>query len=149
MPIAELPDWIYERIKPAPVVAMIERKRGNGNINLPPPCLTSCLNACAWLRHCRDDAVTLGEWEWHLMLGIVARCVDGIQMAHNWSKPHPKYTAKETDERITRLMKVGPATCANIQRTTTSYCSGCRTRSISPITAGYRIEEPPPPWEEQ
>ncbi len=52
------------------------------NGHFPPTQLDPIVNGCAWLRHCRDEAATLPEPEWYGMLGIVGRCVDGVQIAH-------------------------------------------------------------------
>jgi hypothetical protein len=147
MPIAELPDWVYALTAPKPLPMPVERKAA-GNPNAPPPCIASCMNACAWLRHCRDDAVTLHEDEWYLFLGVIGRCVNGEKAAHDFSRPYPGYTVEETARKLLQaLAKAAPVTCATIQRHFSRYCKGCRARAVSPISPGYRTEEPPPIWE--
>jgi hypothetical protein len=99
------------------------------------------VEGCAWLRHCRDDADRLPEPEWIAMLSIVGRCENGDALAHQWSKPYPDYTAKETDAKLrAALGKTGPWTCEQISDKAGGepYCSTCQHRSKikSPIVLG-------------
>jgi hypothetical protein len=49
------------------------------------------------------------------MLSIVGRCKDGARVAHDLSKPYPKYSEAETNEKLKQAMGAsGPATCAFI-----------------------------------
>ncbi len=102
--------------------------------------LNKVLTGCAFLQHCKDDAITLSENEWYAALSIVARCDDGEDAAHEWSKPHPKYTKKETEDKITRaLAKSGPRTCRNIyEKLGFKGCRKCPNegRVKSPIVLG-------------
>jgi hypothetical protein len=74
------------------------------------------LGRCAFLQHCRDDAVTLSEPEWYAMVSNVARCRDGRAVVHEFSAPYPHYSPQETDAKIGHaLQHTGPHTCRFIQ----------------------------------
>jgi hypothetical protein len=99
------------------------------------------LAGCPWMRHCKDDAATLPEPEWYRMLSIVGRCKDGREIAHDVSRPYPKYTPAETEEKLTQAMGAsGPATCAFIANELgqSEYCERCsyRGKVKSPIVLG-------------
>jgi len=104
-----------------------------------PANLDRIVDGCAWLRHTRDDAATLPEPEWYAMLGIVARTETGEEAAHEWSQPHPGYTASETDQKLHHSLEdSGPRTCAAIAAFGGDWCNGCafKARVKSPITIG-------------
>lgn len=99
------------------------------------------LAGCPWMQHCKDDAVRLSEPEWYRMLSIVGRCRDGNQIAHDMSKPYPKYSTAETEEKLLQAMgAAGPATCTFIENDLgqKQFCSRCRHHSKikSPIVLG-------------
>jgi hypothetical protein len=62
------------------------------------------LAGCPWIRHCEDDAASLPEPEWYRMLGIVGRCKNGEQLAHELSRPYAKYSEVETAEKLKQAM---------------------------------------------
>ena len=71
------------------------------------------LAGCPWIRHCKDDAASLPEPEWYRMLSIVGRCKDGIHLAHELSRPYPKYSEIETSEKLKQATgAAGPAIAA-------------------------------------
>ena len=99
------------------------------------------LAGCSWMQHCKGDAASLPEPEWYRMLSVVGRCRDGNQIAHNLSKPYPKYSAAETEEKLRQAMgAAGPSTCAFIENELGQgrYCSQCKHRGKikSPIVLG-------------
>ncbi|MGA7410604.1 MAG: hypothetical protein WBW33_08960, partial [Bryobacteraceae bacterium] len=108
---------------------------------LPPAELPPILDGCAWMRHCRDDAATLSEPEWYRELSVAGRCKDGTRLAHDLSRPHPKYTAAETEEKLRQAMgAAGPATCKFIENELGQgrHCGRCKHRGkiASPIVLG-------------
>jgi len=99
------------------------------------------LAGCPWIRHCKDDAASLPEPEWYRMLSIVGRCKDGIHLAHELSRPYPKYSEIETTEKLKQATgAAGPATCAFIggDLGCGRYCAECnhRGRIASPVVLG-------------
>ena len=96
---------------------------------------------CSWLRHCRDDAARLDEPSWFAMLSILGRCVDGERLAHEWSRPYPRYRHRETSKKVHRaLASGGPRTCAHIryQLGGEKFCRMCPAWQLvkSPISIG-------------
>jgi hypothetical protein len=112
------------------------------------------LNRCAFIRHCRDDAVTLTEPEWYAMISNMGRCADGPEAVHRLSAPYPDYSRQETDAKILHaLQDTGPHTCAYIQALGFTRCpqGGCGVKAPIGLTqaahkrgrvSGYA---PPPP----
>jgi hypothetical protein len=99
------------------------------------------LAGCPWIQHCKEDAPRLPEPEWYRMLSIAGRCKDSIRIAHDLSRPHPKYTAAETEEKLRQAMgAAGPSTCGFIENDLgqARYCSRCKHRGKikSPIVLG-------------
>lgn len=91
---------------------------------------------CAFMRHCREDAVGLPEPEWRSWLSIVARCKDGDAFAHTVSAKDPRYNKEGTDEKIKRLLnEAGPHSCAHI-RGLSDACKGCPQNVTGPVMLG-------------
>jgi hypothetical protein len=113
------------------------------------------LAGCPWIRHCKDDAASLPEPEWYRFLGIIGRCKDGEHLAHELSRPYPKYSEGETTEKLKQATGAsGPATCSFIAADLgqARYCDQCEHRGKikSPIVLGMpnrsrrNSEEPKP-----
>jgi hypothetical protein len=98
-----------------------------------PADLAKIYDGCAFMRHCRDNASTVGEPEWYAMLSIVARCEDGEAKAHEISKPYPGYEPGETATKIAQaLEKSGPRTCRAIKETL--GCGDCASCPFGKLT---------------
>ncbi len=94
---------------------------------------------CHFIAHCRDDAKTLPEPDWYILLTISARCRDGERLSHKLSEPYPDYTPLETDAKIDHALKnTGPYRCQTIKRINGKYCRACRHfgKVKSPIVLG-------------
>jgi predicted P-loop ATPase len=103
---------------------------------------------CAFMRHARDDAATLPEPEWYAALSVWARCRGADDLVHVRSRPHPGYSAPDTEEKYQRARAVGPRTCSDI-RLLSPACRGCPLSVTSPVLLGRRPDvEPPAPGEE-
>jgi len=70
---------------------------------------------CAFLQHCDKDRGKLPEPEWYAMISILARESGGRELIHSLSKGYPKYSVKETDEKILHALSAGPITCQKIK----------------------------------
>lgn len=95
---------------------------------------------CRFIAHCRDDATTLSEPDWYILLTIAARCTDGRRLAHRLSAPYPRYRWAETEAKIDRALTcTGPYRCRTIARINGRFCDGCphAGRVSSPIRLGY------------
>lgn len=114
-------------------------------LDLPPAKLPPILDGCVWMRHCRNDAAGLAEPEWYRMLTVVARCEDAERWAHDLSKAYPKYSRRETQQKLKQASgdKVAPVTCAYVESDLNGgrFCADCLFRGNvnSPIAIG-RIE---------
>jgi len=94
---------------------------------------------CAFIAHCRDDAKTLPEPDWYILLTIAARCENGEYLSHKLSEAYPEYTPQETDAKIYHaLNSTGPYCCRTIKRISGKYCRACRYYGgvRSPIVLG-------------
>ena len=81
------------------------------------------------------------EPEWYGMIGIVGRCVEGPQIAHEWSAPYPRYSKDETARKLTHALAAArPLTCSTIRydKGGDDYCRECQhwDTITSPIVLG-------------
>ncbi|MDM8551682.1 DUF413 domain-containing protein, partial [Desulfobacterales bacterium HSG2] len=104
---------------------------------------------CAFIAHCRDDAETLPEPDWYILLTISARCENGERLSHRLSEAYPEYSQAETSAKIYQAMNnTGPYCCRTIKRISGKYCKSCKHygKVKSPIilgwTNGMRQERP-------
>jgi hypothetical protein len=113
--------------------------------DFPPALIEPIVKGCAWVCHCRDDAATLPEPQWHAVLSVLGRCEDGERLAHEWSRPYPKYTFVETEKKLRHALEdAGPVTCDRVMEGLgqQEYCGECLFRPWvkSPITIGMPAE---------
>ncbi len=116
------------------------------NKTFPPADAEKIADECAWFKHCIDDAAALSEQEWYAFVGIVGHCKNGQDLAHEYSKPYPKYSESETQGKIHHALKdAGPRTCTYIHHDLgcEEYCSQCPHwgQVKSPISLGYKKNE--------
>ncbi len=142
--LPEAPAWAVAMLREAGATdeGPGRRDRPSTEWEGPPAALAPIVDGCAWLRHCRDDAATLGEPEWYAMLSIVARTEGGEVVAHEWSKPYPDYSAAATDAKIAHaLTDAGPRRCSSIKNTLgASECEGCPSWGV--VTSPINLAEP-------
>jgi len=110
------------------------------------------LESCAFIQHCRDNAISLSEPWWWSMCSILAVFGEpGRQKIHELSVPYPRYTERETDEKIKEALKaadkdIGPRTCAFIQDTLGFSCpADCLAKRLgvkSPAGLAHRLATP-------
>ncbi|GBC63096.1 hypothetical protein DENIS_4085 [Desulfonema ishimotonii] len=114
----------------------------------PPSDFERIAAQCPFIAHCRDDAATLSEPDWYILLTVSARCRDGRRLSHRLSAPYPGYSFGETDAKIIRALTcTGPYLCRTISRISGRYCRTCphSGRIRSPITLGRGFRGYPPP----
>jgi hypothetical protein len=143
-PIAEAPDWLLDMILEQPEPerqnqtqdTREEAERAKGEL---------VIERCAWIRHCVDDAASLGEEEWHGALTIIGNCRDGERLSHEVSRPYPRYSYRETQKKFEHVRKQDkPLNCSTIQRKFgTAHCQGCafqvHTAGKGPIKLGFAL----------
>ena len=102
-----------------------------------------CLEHCAFLRHCRDQAASLSEPLWMDMISNLCRFADGGDLIHDLSRGHPNYTPQETNGKIAHLrMSSGPITCEKIRADGFTGCpkDGCGVKAPAGLAARMRGE---------
>ena len=71
---------------------------------------------CAFIRHCRDDAVTLSEPEWYAMITNLAILGPvGRELIHSYSRSYSGYSIEETNKKIRHALERSPMTCTTIK----------------------------------
>ena len=90
--------------------APVDRKKGNEKG------LSVVLHECDFIRHCKQDAATLGEHDWYAMITNLAPFDGGTDLIHQLSAPYPKYSENETQKKINHFLDSGtrPMTCRTI-----------------------------------
>jgi len=72
------------------------------------------LRRCEFIKHCKDNAVTLPEHEWYAMITNLAVFEGGEDVIHEYSKGYAKYSQSETDDKIQHFLesKTRPINCS-------------------------------------
>jgi hypothetical protein len=114
---------------------------GKVSRGFPPAAIGPIVQGCAWMRHCHNDAKVLDEPQWHAALTILGRCARGEWLAHQWSRPYPKYSQAETQKKLEHALEdSGPITCNFVAQHLgqAQLCSECANRALvtSPILLG-------------
>jgi hypothetical protein len=119
-----------------------EKAHGQGPAAVEPKAdFEGVLAGCAWIRHCKDDVAALPEPEWYRLLSVVGCCKNGFTIAHALSKPFPKYSVRETTEKLRHATAAsGPTTCTFVESNLggAKYCVSCNHRGKvkSPVVLG-------------
>ncbi|MBU1206448.1 MAG: DUF3987 domain-containing protein [Proteobacteria bacterium] len=71
---------------------------------------------CRFLQHCDRDRATLPEPEWYAMISNFAKETGGRELIHSLSRGYPRYSPRETDEKILHALGAGPVPCEKIKR---------------------------------
>ncbi len=79
--------------------------------------LPEIVEKCAFLNHCRDDAPSLPEPDWYMMVCILAREYGGPALVHELSRGYPGYSREETQQKINHALmdQPGPITCKKVK----------------------------------
>lgn len=105
-------------------------------------------NQCAQLRRFRDTRGNISEPIWYAALGVLARCEDGEQLAHEWSSGHPTYSAEETGRKLIQARNKSDATTCErfkaLDAGAQSACAGCPFAVTSPIVLGRQKPQAAP-----
>ena len=106
--------------------------------DFPPVKIEPIVGGCQWMKHCYEDQANLPEHEWYYMLSVIGRCENGQELAHEWSKGHPKYSHRETQGKLEQALKAaGPVTCTYVKECLNDgYCHECKAGVKSPVVLG-------------
>ena len=95
------------------------------------------LESCAFIQYCRDNAAVLSEPWWWSMVHILAVFGElGREKIHKLSAPYPRYSEKETDQKIKETLKaaskeIGPHTCLFIEQDLGFDCpQACQAKAL-------------------
>ncbi|MDE2022527.1 MAG: DUF927 domain-containing protein [Patescibacteria group bacterium] len=132
-----------------------KKKKLKGGVNAeflvqqdyPPSDANLVADQCAQVGKVRSKLGDVAEPLWYATLAVLASCIDGKKIAHEWSKGHPNYRPEETEAKIAQQDSYGPATCETFAFRAPGGCAGCphRGKITSPIQLGIRLVELPPP----
>ena len=79
-------------------------------------CTDFKFSECEFLKHCQDNAATLSEPEWWLMLRILAPLgKTGRELAHEYSKAHPEYSHEKTELKFEHAKQYRCPSCKEIK----------------------------------
>jgi hypothetical protein len=97
---------------------------------------------CNQMAIVRDTRGDVDYEQWRGALGIIKFCVEGNELAHEWSEGHPEYDYNATEEKIDSW-EAGPTTCEFFSRCNPKGCAGCQhSGSIkTPMVLGRIVPE--------
>ncbi len=85
---------------------------------------------CNFLKHCRDNAETLSEPEWHAMICALTPMESCEDLIHELSAPYPEYSFEETQKKIDNAQRFGyPISCDYISSLCTDICINCTKKN--------------------
>ena len=109
------------------------------------------ISKCSFLQHCRDDAATLPEPEWHAAISNLALTANGRESIHQISEPYPNYSFEETEQKFIYAAKADkPVTCEYIHQNLGFDCKkSCGVKSPIALAHTSAKQAPSPPkWEQ-
>jgi len=102
-------------------------------------------NHCNQMRVMRDTQGDVDYETWRGVIGIIKHCVEGFDLAEQWSQNRSATGHANTDTK-TRFdsWNAGPATCEHFQGCNPTACDGCPHKGNikSPIVLGRLLPEP-------
>lgn len=129
-------------LQPKPVVStLFQVERLTEKVEYPPSSAITVASMCAQLARMRDMKGAIPEPEWRNAIGVIKHCVEGDELAHEWSQGDPRYDRDETQAKIDGWT-TGPTTCDTFAATNSHACSNCRFKGKvkTPIQLGYTAE---------
>lgn len=89
------------------------------------------MDKCEFCRYCKDNAKNLSEPEWYAFITNMSLAQDGADFVHEISKPYPKYSRTETDDKIRHAVEENkPHTCEYIKtRLGFENCGNCNVKA--------------------
>ena len=79
---------------------------------------------CAQMAIIRDTRGDVDYEQWRGGLGLIKHCVEGSELAHEWSTGHPEYEYEATEAKLDSW-EAGPTTCEFFSKCNPQGCQGC------------------------
>ena len=100
--------------------------------------LERVIGKCDFIRYCVDNAESLREPLWYCMISNLAVFKGGKERIHEFSKPYPRYSWRETEAAISQaLTHTSPHRCETIRKDGFNCEKDCNVKS--PAGLGYRL----------
>lgn len=98
-------------------------------------------DACGQMSLLRTTKGDLPEPQWYAGLGVLALCLDGEAIAHEWSRGYPKYSEAETAAKFERAREFAPTTCSKFYDTNPGICQKCPFygKVVTPVQLGETV----------
>ena len=98
---------------------------------------------CNQLAIVRDTRGNVDYEHWRGALGIIKFCVEGDELAHEWSSGHPEYDYNATESKIDSW-EAAPTTCQFFSNCNPSGCTNCPSlgKINTPMVLGRVMPEP-------
>ena len=97
---------------------------------------------CQQLHEFRHSGGNIPEPQWYAGLGVIALCENAKDIACEWSKGHPAYSASETLAKLAHAADFAPTTCSRFEEVNPSGCVGCKYKDT--ISSPIQLGELPP-----
>jgi uncharacterized protein (DUF927 family) len=100
---------------------------------------------CAQVRHVRDTLGDGSREHWRGVIGILAHCTEGVELAIKWTEKRLTYGKTDNDaEKRFNTWSTGPTTCDFFNKNNPTLCMGCphQGKIKSPIVLGRSMPEP-------
>lgn len=79
---------------------------------------------CNQMAIVRDTRGNVDYEHWRGALGIIKHCMEGDELAHEWSSGHPEYDFNATEEKLISW-EAAPTTCQFFSNCNPSGCANC------------------------
>jgi len=105
--------------------------------NNTPTSIIEIAKHCNQVSEMRDMHGDVGYEQWRGVIGLIKHCVEGEQIAHEWSSGVESYSEAETQSKIDSW-STGPATCSYFESNNKKGCDGCihRGKVNTPMQLG-------------
>jgi hypothetical protein len=93
---------------------------------------------CAVVELIRDTRGKVDQPTWYKGLQLLQHTTGGHELAHEWSKGDPRYSAAETDAKLKQVAKYGPPLCSAFSDLHPAKCAACphADKVKTPFTLG-------------
>lgn len=146
--LAKISDLVAEsdeEIPPPPAWLVGEEVESIAHVPQMDSSAKACADHCAQMAAMRDTQGDVSYDHWRGVIGVISHCVEGIELAHEWSEKRGEtgHANVDVDTRF-NTWSSGPATCEFFNQCNPDGCDGCphKGKIKSPIVLGRIIPEP-------